>query len=43
MANKLMYIPNDDTDNYTFCRVQLVVETFGYTTHGTYQSNSISS
>ena len=23
-----MYIPNDDTPNYLFCRLQLVVETF---------------
>ena len=23
-----MYIPNDDTPNYHFCRLQLVVETF---------------
>ena len=28
MADKLMYIPNDDTQNYHFCRLQLVVETF---------------
>ena len=27
MADKLMYIPNDDTKNYTFCRFKLVVET----------------
>ena len=27
MANKLMHIPNDDTQNYAFCRLQLVVET----------------
>ena len=25
MANKLMYVPNDDTQNYPFCR--LLVET----------------
>ena len=29
MADKLMYIPSDDTQNYPFCRLQLVVETFG--------------
>ena len=29
MANKLIYIPNDDTQNYPFFRVQLVGETFG--------------
>ena len=28
MANKLMYIPNDDTQNYPFCSLQLVVEAF---------------
>ena len=26
MANKLMYIPNDATQNYYFFRLQLVVE-----------------
>ena len=29
MADKLMYIPNDDTQNYPLCRLPLVVETFG--------------
>ena len=29
MADKLMYIPNDDTHNYPFCRLQIVVDTFG--------------
>ena len=33
MADKLMYISNDDTQNYTFCRLQLVVETFGKPTN----------
>ena len=28
MADKLMYIPNDDTEYYPFCRLKLVVETF---------------
>ena len=23
MADKLMYIPNDDTQNYTFCKLQI--------------------
>ena len=27
MADKLMYIPNADTQNYPFCRLQLVVDT----------------
>ena len=28
MANKLMYILNNDTQNYPFCRLKLVVEIF---------------
>ena len=28
MANKLMFIPNDDKQNYSLCRLQLVVEMF---------------
>ena len=28
MADKLIYIPNDDIQNYPFCRLQLVAETF---------------
>ena len=28
MVDKLMYKPNDDTQNYPFCSVKLVVETF---------------
>ena len=28
MADKLLYTPNDDTQKYPFCRLQLVVETF---------------
>ena len=27
MAIKLMYIPNDDPQNYSFCKLQLVVGT----------------
>ena len=27
MADKLIYIPNEDTQNYPFCRLLLVVET----------------
>ncbi len=30
MADKLMYIPNDDAHNYPFYKIQLVVETFAY-------------
>ena len=29
MANELMYIPNDNIQNNPFCRLQLVLETFG--------------
>ena len=29
MADKLKYITNDDTQNYNFCRLHLVIETFG--------------
>ena len=33
MADKLMYIPNmDETQNYPFCRLQLVVERLGHST-----------
>ena len=28
MADTLIYIPNDDTQNNLFCRLQLLVETF---------------
>ena len=28
MADKLMYIQNDDTQNYPFCRLQFIVEPF---------------
>ena len=38
MADKWMYIPNDDTQNYPLCRKQLVVETLD-----TNQSNLIKS
>ena len=27
MADKLMYIPNDDSQNYPICKLKLVVET----------------
>ena len=32
MADKLMYIPNDDTQNYLFFSVTLVVRTFEHST-----------
>ena len=31
MANK-MYIPDDNKQNSLFCRLELVVETFGHST-----------
>ncbi len=33
IADKLMYIPNDYTQYYTFCILQLMVETFGHSTN----------
>ena len=33
MADKLMLISNDDTQNYTFCWLQLVVKKFGHSTY----------
>ena len=38
MAYKFIYITNDNTQNYSFCRFQLVVETFG---HSTFLTNKI--
>ena len=39
MTDKLVYIPNDDTQNYPLCRLQLVVEeTFGHLSKLTNQS-----
>ena len=32
MADKLVYITNDDTQYYPFCTLQLVVETFEQST-----------
>ena len=32
MADKLIFIPNDDTRNYSFCRLHLVVVLFGQDT-----------
>ena len=42
MADKFMYIPNYDTQNYLFCRLQIEVETFEHSTIRSIQSNSIS-
>ena len=41
MNGKLMYIPNDDTQNHSFCRLQLVVETFKHPTYEPTNQNSI--
>ena len=43
MADKLMHIPNDDTPNYPFCKLKLVVETFRRSTKWINQSNSYKS
>ena len=32
IAYKLLYMPNDDTQNYPFCRLKLVVETCEHST-----------
>ncbi len=32
MADKLMYIPNNDAQNYPLCRLKLMVETFEHST-----------
>ena len=37
MADKLVYTPNDDTQYYLFCRLQLGVKTFGHSTLWTNQ------
>ena len=34
---QLKYIPKDDTQNYHFCRLQSVVESFGHSTKRTKQ------
>ena len=38
MADKLIYIFNNDTKNYPFRRLKLVIETFGHSTYWTNQS-----
>ena len=37
MADKLMYIPDNDTQTYFFCKLQLVVKTFEHSTWWTNQ------
>ena len=41
MADKLISIPNNDTQNHPLCRIKLVVETFGNSTKWTNQSKFI--
>ena len=41
MADKLMYIPNYDTQNYLLCKLQLVVETFGNSIKWTLKSQRL--
>ena len=41
MAVKLMYIPNNDTKNYPFCRLKSVVDMFEYSSYRTNQSKFI--
>ena len=41
MADNLMYISNDDTQNFPFCRLQLEVETFGHSINESTNQNSI--
>ena len=41
MTNKLIHIPNDDTQKYPFCRLKLVVETFEHVSYGPTNQNSL--
>ena len=43
MADNLMYIPNDDTQNYPSCRLQLVDETLGHSSNEQTTKNEIKS
>ena len=38
MDDDLMYIPNDDKQNYSLCRLKLVFKTFEHSTLWTNQS-----
>ena len=40
MVDKFMYTPNDDTQIFTFSRIQLVFETFGHPTKCTNQESA---
>ena len=41
MADKLMYIPNDDTQNYSLRRLQLMVEMFKHILNESTNQNSV--
>ena len=41
MTVVLMYIPNNDTQNYSFCRLHLVVKTFVHQFDDPTNQNSI--
>ena len=41
MADKFMYIPDEDTQNYAFCRLQIGLKTFGHSTNEPTNPNSI--
>ena len=41
MDDKLKYIPNDNTENYPFCRLKLKVKTFGHSINKPTNQNSI--
>ncbi len=41
MVGKIMYIANDDTQNKTFCKLKLVVETFEHLTLWKNNQNSL--
>ena len=38
MADKFVYIPNDDTQNFPFCRL-IVVQMLGHTLKPTYKNS----
>ena len=43
MADKSMYLPNDDTQNYPFCRLELVIETLETQLNESTNHNSLKS
>ena len=38
---QLMYIPNDDTQSFPFCKLQLFIETFGHSLNESTNQNSL--